>query len=239
MTLPLEGARALVTGASRGIGEAVARVLAGAGASVALVAKNGEQLDRVASSLGRRAFAVPCDLFDPSEIDRAIHAAGAALGGPPGILVNSAGIFPFAPLHVLGADEFAAAMTVNVVAPFRLIRALLGSMLEAREGHVVSIGSVADRNAFPENGAYAASKFGARAMHEVLRVETRGTGVRATLIAPGPVNTAMWEKVANAARTDLPSPSAMLGPDDVAAAVLFAIMQPPTVNVDELRLSRS
>jgi NADP-dependent 3-hydroxy acid dehydrogenase YdfG len=239
VTLPLAGTRAVVTGASRGIGEAVARALAGAGASVALVARSREALNRVASSLGGLGTAVPCDLLDASEVDRAIESVVTALGGPPRILVNNAGVFPFAPLHVLTADAFAAAMTVNVVAPFRFVRAFLGSMIEAKAGHVVTIGSVADRVAFPENGAYAASKFGARALHEVLRGETRGTGVRSTLVSPGPVDTAMWNEVDRDARTDLPARSQMLGPQDVAGAVLFALTQPASVNVDELRLSRT
>jgi NADP-dependent 3-hydroxy acid dehydrogenase YdfG len=128
---------------------------------------------------------------------------------------------------------------VNVVAPFRFVRAFLGSMIEAKAGHVVTIGSVADRVAFPENGAYAASKFGARALHEVLRGETRGTGVRSTLVSPGPVDTAMWNEVDRGERTDLPARSQMLGPQDVAGAVLFALTQPASVNVDELRLSRT
>lgn len=239
MTLPLSGRLAVVTGASRGIGEAVARALAEAGATVALVARNREALDRVASSLGTRGVAVPCDLLDAVAVDRAIRAVVTALGGTPRLLVNSAGVFPFAPLHELSADAFAAAMTVNVVAPFRFVRAFLGHMRDAGEGHVLTIGSVADRIAFPDNGAYAASKFGARAMHEVLRAETRGTGVRSTLVSPGPVDTAMWDEVMTRARADLPSRSQMLGAADVARAVLFAVTQPAAVNVDELRLSRA
>jgi NADP-dependent 3-hydroxy acid dehydrogenase YdfG len=231
--------RAVVTGASRGIGEEVARALAAAGASVALVARNRDALDRVASSLAGRGTVVPCDLLDTADVDRAIDSVAAALGGPPHILVNNAGVFPFAPLQELTADEFAAAMTVNVVVPFRFVRAFLGEMREAKQGHVVTIGSVADRTAFPENGAYAASKFGARAVHEVLRAETRGTGVRATLVSPGPVDTGMWNMVNPDARGDLPSRSQMLGPGDVAGAVLFAVTQPATVNIDELRLSRA
>lgn len=239
MSLPLDGTRAVVTGASRGIGEAVARALSGAGASVALIARDHHALRRVAASLEGRGMAVPCDLLDAAEVDRAIPAVVAALGGPPRLLVNNAGVFPFAPLHVLTTDEFADAMTVNVVAPFRFLRAFLGGMREAGQGHVVTIGSVADRVTLPANGAYAASKFGARAMHEVLRGETRGTGVRATLVSPGPVDTGMWDAVNPDTRAGLPSRSQMLEPHDVARAVLFAVTQPVTVNVDELRLSRS
>jgi NADP-dependent 3-hydroxy acid dehydrogenase YdfG len=153
--------------------------------------------------------------------------------------VNCAGVFPFAPFHELTVDAFAEAMSLNVVVPFRFIRAFLAEMRAAGAGHVVTIGSVADRVAYPENAAYAASKFGARAMHEVLRAETRGTGVRATLVSPGAVDTAMWDAVNPDARADLPSRPDMLVAEDVAMAVLFALTQPPRVNVDELRLSRA
>jgi NADP-dependent 3-hydroxy acid dehydrogenase YdfG len=103
----------------------------------------------------------------------------------------------------------------------------------------VSIGSIADRVAFPENGAYAASKFGLRGLHQVLRAELAGSGVRATLVSPGPVDTALWNEVDPDNRPGFTPRASMLRADAVAAAVLFAVSQPPDVNVDELRLSRT
>ena len=239
MSLPLAGVRVVVTGASRGVGESVARAAVEAGAFVALVARGRDALDRVVAALGAQAVAVPCDLLDAAATDLAAAAVAEALGGPPWIVVNNAGIFSLAPLRETDPGEFVAAMTLNVVAPFRFVRAFLGGMLAAGEGHVVTIGSVADRLAFPGNGAYAASKFAARALHEVLRAETRGTGVRATLVSPGPVDTALWDSVDSAGHPGLPSRAQMLGPDDVARAVLFALTQPVAVNIDEMRLSRA
>ena len=238
----LTGARAVVTGASRGVGEAVARSLVAAGAQVALIARGRAALEGVARSLGDRAFAIPCDVRDSTAVQRATASIIERFGGAPTILVNNAGVFPFAPLQELTVDEFAAAVDANLVAPFRFIRALLPTMQAARQGHIVTIGSVADRAAFPGNGAYAATKFGARALHEVLRGETRGTGVRATLVSPGPVDTAMWDAVDPDNREGkalFPKRGEMLRPVDVARAVLFALTQPAHVNVDELRVSFS
>jgi NADP-dependent 3-hydroxy acid dehydrogenase YdfG len=92
---------------------------------------------------------------------------------------------------------------------------------------------------FPENGSYAAAKFGLRGLHAVLRAELRGTGVRSTLVSPGPVDTPLWDDVNPDERKGFTPRSAMLRPEDVAAAVLFAVAQPASVNVDELRLARS
>jgi NADP-dependent 3-hydroxy acid dehydrogenase YdfG len=236
---PLAGTRAVVTGASRGVGESIARALAGAGATGARVARGKEALDRIAGSLGRHGVSVPCDLSDPAEVAAAVAALPVRLDGAPTLLVNCAGVFPFARMHELTDAQLSEAVAANLIAPFRFIRALLPAMRAAGHGHIVTIGSVADRTAFAENGAYAATKFGARAMHEVLRVETRGTGVRATLVSPGPTDTAMWDLLNPDARADLPNRDQMLHADDVARAVLFAVTQPPAVNIDELRLSRS
>lgn len=238
----LTGARAVVTGASRGVGEAVARSLVAAGAQVALIARGPAALEGIARSLGNRAFGIPCDVRDSTAVQRAVAKITERFEGAPTILVNNAGVFPFAPLQELTIDEFAAAVDANLIAPFRFIRGLLPAMQAARHGHIVTIGSAADRAAFPGNGAYAPTKFGARALHEVLRGETRGTGVRATLVSPGPIDTAIWDAVDpdnRDGKSGLPRRSEMLRPVDVARTVLFALTQPAHVNIDELRVSFS
>lgn len=237
--IDLTGRVAVVTGASRGIGESIARSLAAAGAGVALVARTREPLERLAAELGARAFPVPCDLRNGSEVDDAVEAIRAGFGGPPRILVNNAGIFHVAPVHELAAGSFEAMVSVNLVASFRLIRAFLPGMLAASSGHIVTIGSVADRSCWPGNAGYAASKYGSRAVHEVLRAETRGSGIRATLVSPGATDTELWDGLDPLSRMKFPSPAEMLRPDDVARAVLFAVLQPPSVNVDELRIARA
>jgi NADP-dependent 3-hydroxy acid dehydrogenase YdfG len=112
-------------------------------------------------------------------------------------------------------------------------------MRARKRGHIVTIGSIADRVAFPENGAYAASKFGLRALHEVLRAELRGSGVRTTLVSPGPVDTSLWDAIDTETRAGFTPRRQMLSTRAVADAVRYVVSQPDDVNVDELRLSRS
>jgi NADP-dependent 3-hydroxy acid dehydrogenase YdfG len=237
---PLAGRSAVVTGASRGVGLAVARRLAGAGARVALLARSADLLAREAAALDHGAFAVPCDLTSRTAVSEAVCFVCDELEGPPDVLVNNAGLFTVAPAHELSADDFADTVDTNLVAPFTLLRGFLPAMRKRGRGHVVTIGSVADRAAFPENAAYAASKYGLRALHEVVRLELRGTGVRATLVSPGPTDTPLWDPHdPGGPAGKFPPRSAMLPADAVADAVLFALSLPPEVNVDELRLSRS
>jgi NADP-dependent 3-hydroxy acid dehydrogenase YdfG len=228
-----------VTGASRGIGLATARLLAESGARVVMLARGADALRAAAAEVGPSALALPCDVGDAAAVERAIVAIGELLGGAPDIVVSNAGLFALARIEQTTAEHFVAALQVNLVAPFRLVRAFLPAMRERGSGHLVTIGSIADRATFAENAAYAASKFGARALHQVLREETRGSGVRSTLVSPSAVDTPLWDPMDPDSRPDLPPRAAMLSPSDVAEAVLWALTRPPRSNVDELRLSRS
>jgi NADP-dependent 3-hydroxy acid dehydrogenase YdfG len=229
-----------VTGASRGIGAETARALAAAGARVALIARSAGELDALASELGNGACAVPADLADTIALGGAVAEASRLLGDAPDILVNNAGIFRAAPAAGMTVAVFTQVVELNLLVPFRVMRAFLPGMLARRRGHIVNLGSVADRQAFPENSAYSASKFGLRGMHEVLRAELRGSGVRATLISPGAVDTALWDVVeAESPPGRFTARRDMLRPAAVAAAVLYAVTQPADVNVEELRLRRS
>jgi NAD(P)-dependent dehydrogenase (short-subunit alcohol dehydrogenase family) len=233
---PLGGRAALVTGASRGIGRAIATALAAAGARVALVARDDARLAVLAEQLGGGALVLPCDVRDGRQVAAAAARATEALGGAPDVLVNAAGVFALAPIESTDPDEFARAIDANLVGPFRLLREFVGAMRGRGSGHVVTIGSVADEAAFPENGMYAASKFGLRGLHEVLRAELRGSGVRATLVSPGPVDTPLWDDIRPDDRPGFTPRARMLRPEDVADAVLYAVTAPPRVNVDLVRL---
>jgi NADP-dependent 3-hydroxy acid dehydrogenase YdfG len=232
-------ATAVVSGASRGIGLAVSRALAAAGFRTAMLARSADALAAEARSIGDRALAIPCDLTDDDALDAVLARVNDAFAGAPDVLVNNAGFFSLATVESTPVRDFRAALDVNLVAPFRLARAFLPAMRQRGSGHIVSIGSIADRFAFPENGAYSASKFGMRGLHEVLRAELRGTGVRATLVSPAAVDTPLWDPVDPDDRPGFTPRRAMLRAEAVAAAVMFAITQPAEVNVDELRLSRS
>ena len=135
--------------------------------------------------------------------------------------------------------DFDRTLTVNLASQFAIVREFMADMRTRGSGHIVTIGSIADHLAFAENAAYAASKFGVRAVHEVLRAELRGSGVRATLVSPGPTDTSIWDEIQPDTKPGFTPRAKMLAPSAVAAAVRFAVTQPPGVNVDELRLTRS
>jgi NADP-dependent 3-hydroxy acid dehydrogenase YdfG len=228
---------AVVSGASRGIGLAVSRALAGAGYRIAMLARGAEALAAEARAIGERAIPLACDVSDDRALDEAISRANAAFGGAPDVLVNNAGFFSLAPVEATPLADFRKALDVNLVAPFRLAHAFLPAMRARRSGHIVTIGSISDRAAFPENGAYSSAKFGVRGFHEVLLAELKGSGVRATLVSPSAVDTPLWDPVNPDERPGFTARRDMLRPEAVAAAVIYAVMQPAGVNVDELRLS--
>lgn len=229
----------MVTGASRGIGAGIAEALGSAGAKVVLVARTEATLKERAKRI-RESIAIPCDITDPKSVERAAETISSGLGGAPDILVNNAGIFSVAVAEETTADAFLDIVNTNLVGPFLFVRAFLGEMKKRESGHVVTIGSVADRTIFSGNAAYSAAKFGLRAVHEVLRAELRGTGVRTTLISPAATNTDIWNDVAVTDPVSRPhSKRPMLEPEDVVRSVMFALTQPARVNIEELRLSHS
>ena len=246
----LQGRSALVTGASRGIGAAIARALGSAGARVALVARGEDALHRMADDMANGALVVRCDLTIESSVAAMSDAVRSEFGGAPDIVVNNAGVFRVARLDAMPVQLFTEVLDTNVIGPFLVLRSFINEMLTRGSGHFVTIGSVADRSIFPENGAYAPAKYALRAMHEVLRDELRGSGVRATLVSPGSVDTSMWDGISfgvdaragtgsGVSPRTVPSRATMLAPDAVAAAVLYAVTQPLGVNVDELRISHA
>jgi len=235
----LSGRTAVVTGASRGIGAAIAKALGEQGARVVLIARTEARLREQAASI-EGSIAIPADVADPKAVERAASKIAAELRGAPDILVNNAGIFSVAVADETGVDQFIDTMNTNLVAPFLFVRAFLGEMKQRGRGHIVTIGSVADRTIYSGNAAYSAAKFGLRALHEVLRAELRGTGVRTSLISPAATNTDIWKDVTVTDPVNKPhSKRPMLEPEDVVRAVMFALTQPDLVNIDELRLSHS
>ena len=232
MDQPLNGKTALVTGASSGIGLAVARELVGAGAWVGMVARTEEALVRAAAEAG--GHAIPADVATAEGVHTLAAYLGEVLGDAPDLVVSSAGAFALARLDRAEPDDFDRMLGINLRGPFLLVRAFLPAMLRRRSGHFVNVGSVSGRTAFAENGAYSASKFGVRGLHEVLRAEVRGTGVLATLVEPAATDTPLWDPFDPDRRADLPSRASMLRPEDVARAVLFAVSQPPGVQVSSI-----
>lgn len=233
----LEGRRALVTGGSRGIGRAVAAALVRAGAHVVITARGAPELAAAARTTG--ANAVAADVTDERAVTDLLERCAGAAGGAPDILVNAAGAFAVEALHRTAVADFDRMLAVNLRAPFLLVRALLPALLERGRGHIVSIGSVAGRRAFARNGAYSASKFGLRGLHAVLDAELRGTGVRCTLIEPAATDTELWDAIDTAAHPGLPTRSAMMQPEDVADAVLFALTRRREIDIRNLLVERA
>ncbi len=224
----LDGQIVLVTGASRGIGAATARCFAALGATVVRIARSPmSPLDG--------AVDITADLADRASRQAALDQVTRAWGAP-NIVVSNAGAFLMAPLSDTSDGLLAEQMGINLEAPFAIARHFIPLMSARGSGVHVIVGSVADWHAFPGNAAYAASKYAVRGLHEVLLEECRGTGVRCTLISPGPTDTSVWDPIDPDHRADLPNRSAMLCPDDVAEAIVFAATRPPRVQLELIRL---
>ncbi|HJQ19934.1 MAG TPA: SDR family oxidoreductase [Gemmatimonadaceae bacterium] len=240
---PLAGRSAVVTGASRGIGHAIALALHAAGAHVIMLGRDAAAMrhiiDREAHHGAGTLAPIAADLSRIHEIDAVAASIREQARGAPDILVNNAAQFFVRPVEETTVDDFERTLTVNLTAHFALVRAFLPDMRARGSGHVVTIGSVADERPYRGNAAYSASKFGMRGLHEVMRQELRGSGVRTTLVSPDRVDTTIWDGAVPPEWERVKQRSDMLQPADVARAVSFALTQPATVNVDELRLSRA
>ena len=230
---------AVVTGASRGIGRCISELLVRDGIRVYMLARREVDLLHAAQTLSDLARPIVCDVINTESVERALVQIADETSGAPDILINNAGIFPLSPLHSLSADVLQQTLSTNVIAPFRFVRAFLPRMRERGSGHIVTIGSVADRAVFAENGAYAASKYAQRAMHEVLRQELQGSGVRASLVSPGPTDTSIWDAIDPDNREGFPARANMLSASAVASAIYWVVKAPAELNVDEMRVSRS
>ncbi len=236
--MTLAGRTALVTGASRGIGASTARALAAAGARVILVARRGGALAELAAKLPGDPLVFAADLGSIAAIDELV-ASCLEQAGLPDLLVLNAGVFAVHPVGDTPLGTVDTMIDLAVRGPYHFVHHLVPQMRERGSGHVVTIGSVADHVAYPENSAYAMTKFAARGLHQVLRAELRGTGVRATLVSPGPVDTSIWDPINPETRPGFAPRTQMLQADDVADAVLWAVSRPAHMNVDLVRLGRS
>jgi ribitol 2-dehydrogenase len=225
----LAGRVALVTGGSRGIGAAVAGLMAREGARVIRVART------LSSQVTGQFEDISCDLTDPRQVS-ALAERVIARHGAPDIVVSNAGAFLLRRLEATEVADLEVQIAINLRAPFAVAKGFLPAMRTAGRGSFITVGSVADHVAFPENAAYAASKYGLRGLHETLLAEYRGTGVRLTLVSPGPTDTAVWDPIDPDHREDLPSRTDMLRAADVADAILFVATRPPHVLIDWLRL---
>jgi NADP-dependent 3-hydroxy acid dehydrogenase YdfG len=233
----LAGRTALVTGASSGIGRAAAIRLVNEGARVWGLARSSEALNELSKDYG--VSPIVADLADDTAVWLALDELSDTLDGAPDIVVNSAGVFGVEPCATESIKTFDVHLQVNLRAPFLVIRALLPSMLARGSGLIINVGSVAGRKAFPGNAAYSASKFGLRGLHGVLVEETRGTGVRATLVEPTATDTALWDSLDPDTNDGLPNRADMLAAEDVANVIAFAATRPDGVVLPVLQVERN
>ena len=220
----LSGMTALVTGASGGIGSAIAKTLAGQGARVALSGTREEALKAVAGELSGEPVILPCNLSDGAAVDALVPQAVDALGGKLDILVNNAGVTRDNLVMRMKDEEWDQVIRVNLEAAFRLARAAAKPMMKARFGRIISITSVVGATGNPGQANYAASKGGLTAMSKALAQELASRGITVNCVAPGFIVSAMTDALPDAQKEALTGriPTGRLGEGgDVGAAVAY------------------
>jgi 3-oxoacyl-[acyl-carrier protein] reductase len=219
----LDGKKALVTGATGGLGGAIAKALHGAGAHVALSGTRAERLEALAGELGERVAVTPCDLNDAAAVDALVGQASEALGGLD-ILVANAGITRDGLLMRMKDEDWDAVLKVNLESYFRLARAALRGMMKQRHGRIIGVTSVVGVTGNPGQANYAASKAGMIGFTKSLAQEVASRGVTANCIAPGMIASPMTDALNEAQRETILAriPAGALGTgDDVAAAAVY------------------
>jgi 3-oxoacyl-[acyl-carrier protein] reductase len=219
----LDGKAALITGASGGIGAAIARTLHAQGASVALSGTRRDALDALAAELDERAFVCPADLRDAAEPD-ALVAAVEQAAGPLAILVNNAGMTRDMLALRMRDEDWQAVLDVDLSAPFRLARAALRGMLRRRAGRIINIASIVGATGNAGQANYAAAKAGLVGLTKALAQEVAARGITVNAVAPGFIATPMTDRLTEQQRGKLTEaiPLGRLGqPEDVAAAVAY------------------
>ncbi len=219
----LTGKTALVTGASGGIGGAIARALHGAGASVGLSGTRVEPLEALAAELGARAHVLPCNLSDTDAVKALPRQAAEAMGSVD-ILVNNAGITRDNIFMRMSDEDWESVLNVNLTSTMRLCRGVLRAMMKARWGRIVNISSIVGTTGNPGQANYAASKAGMVGMTKSIAYEVASRGITANCVAPGFIATAMTDKLSDdqKAKINAQIPAARMGtPEEIAAAVLY------------------
>jgi 3-oxoacyl-[acyl-carrier protein] reductase len=229
---PLSGQVAVVTGAGRGIGAAIARKLASLGATAVLCGRTKETLDATAQTIlaaGGKVEVIPCDVTILHQFEYAAARVDSTFGRLD-ILVNNAGVAGLnEPLHMLLPDDWDRILNTNLRGVYFAIRACAPLMIRAYSGHIINISSLAGKNALPNGAAYAASKWGLNGLTYSVAEELRQHNIRVSVICPGSTETELTPHAGK-------DPNKMLQPDDVAHAVGMLVTQAPRSFVSEILL---
>jgi 3-oxoacyl-[acyl-carrier protein] reductase len=228
---PLQGKVAIVTGASRGIGLAIAHRLAMLGATLGICARNASTLKSAAEELergGTKVLATQADVARSSDVNSLVQQVEQSLG-PIEILVNNAGIGYFAPIQDAFEENWDAVLDTNLKSVFLLSKAVAPGMMRRKSGHIINIGSLAGKNAFPEGGVYCASKWGLLGLGACMAEDLRSYGIRVSTVCPGSVATDFTPHSGK-------DHSKLLQPDDVAHAVAMIVTQGPLSFMSEILL---
>lgn len=227
----LDGKVAVITGASKGIGKAIAFALAAAGAKVVLAARTRETLEQVAAKLrenGADALAVPTDVTNVDAVKRLIQQT-LDVYQHVDILINNAGIGHFGPVLDFDPDDWDTVLNSNLKAVYLCAKYALPSMLERGDGQIINVLSIAAKVAFQASSAYCAAKAGALALTKVLASEVRQQNIRVTAVLPGSVHTPFWDDI-----PEHPDFEQMLTPEHVAGTVVSVCQQPPGMVTEEI-----
>jgi len=229
----LQGQVAIVTGAGRGIGHAIATAMAREGATVVLAARTRQQLAATAAAIresGGTALAIPTDVTQDAAVEAMVEQAIAELGRVDA-LVTAAGAASFGPVVSSKPADWDAILAVNLRAVMVCCHAVLPVMIRQRRGTIINVASVAAQRAIPGAAVYTATKAGVVGFSRVLAEELRAEGVRVGVLVPGAVDTPLWDTIPNS-----PDRSRMLRPEDVARAAVLMASLPPGAALEELTL---
>jgi NAD(P)-dependent dehydrogenase (short-subunit alcohol dehydrogenase family) len=229
--IPLQDQVAVVTGASRGIGWAIARRLGRMGAHVCIAARSRKPLEEAAARLrqeGVEALVVAADVSQAEQVTELVRQASEALGEID-ILVNNAGVGKFGPAHGLSEEDWDRTLDINLKSAFLCSRAVAAQMIRRRRGFIINIASLAGKNAFAGGAAYCASKWGLLGFTYCLAEDLRGYGIRVSAVCPGTVESEFSPHPGK-------DPQKMLQPDDVAHAVEMILLAAPQSFISEVVL---
>ena len=235
----IKGKVVVITGASSGLGEATARLLSAAGASVVLGARRVDRIQSLADELnakGGKALALATDVTNHDQVKKLVDSAVQKFGRID-VMINNAGIMPHSPLERLKIDDWDRTIDVNIKGVLYGIAAALPHMKQQKSGHIINVSSVAGHKVTPNGAVYCATKHAVRALSEGLRVEVKPYNIRTTIISPGAVATELPNSITEpdvAAGVSKFYEETAIPADSFARAVAFAMSQPDDVDINEI-----